>query len=153
MLGMISEDTEYFLPQLFFEKLLKEFVLYLNESNKLTCIHGDNISKILKSFNLFHNDENIKEIIGMVASKGKVTGNVVIIKGIKDLSKVKQGDILVAITTHPYYVSAMKKAGAIITREFGLPCIVGTKQATKLLKDGDRIFVDAIIGKIKKLNN
>src|SRR3989344_5572663 len=159
-------DGRISVPKKIIHSRKKGFVLYLNESNKLTCIHGDNISKILKSFNLFHNDENIKEIIGMVASKGKVTGNVVIIKGIKDLSKVKQGDILVAITTHPDYVSAMKKAGAIITdeggitshaaivsREFGLPCIVGTKQATKLLKDGDRIFVDAIIGKIKKLNN
>ena len=82
-----------------------------------------------------------------------------------DLEKVKEGDILIAVTTHPDYVPAMRKAAAIVTdeggitshaaivsREFGLPCIVGTKIATKILNDGDLVEVDANNGTIKKLN-
>lgn len=143
----------------------KGFVLYLNHKNELTCLQGKTISKILKAFHISQENESVKEIVGMVASRGKVIGNVVLIKGIKDLVKVKQGDVLVAITTHPDFVPAMRKASAIVTdeggitshaaivsREFGLPCIVGTKHATKLFKNGDQVEVDAITGRIKKLN-
>jgi phosphoenolpyruvate synthase/pyruvate phosphate dikinase len=67
-----------------------------------------------------------------------------------------QGNILVCPMTLPDYVPAMKKARAIITNEGGItchaaiisrelkiPCIVGTKIATQVLKDGDRVEVDA----------
>lgn len=73
--------------------------------------------------------------------------------------------ILVAVTTHPDYVPAMRKAVAIITdeggitshaaivsREFCIPCIVGTKMATKILNDGDLVEVDANNGVVKKLS-
>lgn len=69
-----------------------------------------------------------------------------------------------AVTTHPDYVAAMRKASAIITdeggitshaaivsREFEIPCIVGTKNATVLLSDGDTIEVNAIKGEVKLL--
>lgn len=81
-----------------------------------------------------------------------------------DLGKVKAGDIIVAVTIHPDYVPAMQKAAAIITdeggitshaaivaRELGLPCIVGTKSATKSLKDGDMVEIDATAGLVRKL--
>ena len=77
---------------------------------------------------------------------------------------MKKGDILVAVTTHPDYVPAMQKAAAIVTEEGGIlshaaivsreiriPCIVGTKQVTKVLKDGDLIEVDANKGIVRKL--
>ena len=73
-----------------------------------------------------------------------------------EVNKVEQGDILVASMTSPDYVPAMRRAGAIITdeggvmchaaivsRELGIPCVVGTKFATKLLKDGDLVEVNA----------
>ena len=40
---------------------------------------------------------------------------------------------------------------AIISREFGIPCIVGTKNGTQLLKDGDKVLVDAENGKVTKI--
>lgn len=101
---------------------------------------------------------------GQVASGGKVRGIVKVIPvDYSDLSRVdaeiekmNQGAILVAETTAPELIVACKKAGAIVTdmgglmshaaivsREFGIPCIVGTKNASKLLKDGDCIEVDA----------
>ncbi len=141
------------------------FVLYIGKNKKSVCLQGDQIKKALKLFNLLAEEEKIKDITGRVASRGLARGTVSIVKGIKDIKKVKQGDILVAITTHPDYVPGMRKSAAIVTdeggitshaaivaREFNIPCIVGTKVATKLLKDGDLVEVDANIGTVKKLS-
>ena len=75
------------------------------------------------------------------------------------MEKMEQGDILVAETTAPELLVACKKAGAIVTdmgglmshaaivsREFGIPCIVGTQNASRILKDGDMVEVDANTG-------
>ncbi|MBU0536585.1 MAG: hypothetical protein KKE20_06475 [Nanoarchaeota archaeon] len=104
------------------------------------------------------------EIKGVVANKGKVTGKVNIIFHRNDFSKFRQGDVLVTPMTHPEFMPVIKKAIAIITdeggitchaaitaREFGVPCIIGTKIATKALKDGDRVEVDADSGIVRKL--
>ena len=93
---------------------------------------------------------------GVIASAGKYTGPVKVMQGAGELAKVKKGDVLVASMTTPEYVPAMRKAGAIITdeggvmchaaivsRELGIPCVVGTKNATKILKDGDIVEVNA----------
>ncbi len=113
-------------------------------------------------------------ISGEVASKGKVTGVVKIIpvdysdpnRVNTEIEKMRQGDILVAETTAPELIVACKKAGAIVTdmgglmshaaivsREFEIPCVVGTKNASKILKDGDVVEVDADRGVIRILNN
>ena len=98
---------------------------------------------------------------GNSANKGKVTGNVCICKSVRDLKKVKEGDIIVASMTRPEFMIALKKARGIITDEGGLtchaaivsreldsPCIIGTKVATKMLKDGDLVEVNANHGVI-----
>ncbi|MBI3380169.1 phosphoenolpyruvate synthase, partial [Candidatus Gottesmanbacteria bacterium] len=135
---------------------------YLDKNGKFVCLSGDNIKKALTNFKILSIEEKTKDLTGTVASRGKVTGRVAIVKGVKDLVKVKNGDILVAVTMHPDFVPAMRRAVAIVTdeggitshaaivsREFGIPCIVGTKNATDILKDGDRVEVDAIKGIIK----
>ncbi len=109
------------------------------------------------------NLDGIKELKGTVASTGIAVGKAMIVKTIYDLGKVKEGDILVANMTRPEMVVAMKKASAIVTdeggitshaavvsRELGIPCIVGTKYATKIFKDGDQIEVDANKGIVSK---
>ncbi len=86
-------------------------------------------------------------------------GHVKIVTHPNDLQKVNLGDILVAQMTLPSFISAMQKASAFVTdegsitchaaivaREMKKPCIIGTKNATKLLKDGDLVEVDANIG-------
>ncbi len=109
--------------------------------------------------------ENIDEkdiIKGNVANKGKVQGKVRILNSYSDIKKVKKGDIIVATMTTPDYISAMEKAAgfitdeggitchaAIISREFDVPCIVGTVNATKRLKDGQEIEMNAYNGTIK----
>jgi len=105
---------------------------------------------------------DIQDIRGLTASMGRAMGTVKIIKSATEVSKVKQGDILVAVMTRPDYIPAMRKAAAIVTdeggitshaaivsRELGVPCIIGTKIATKVLKDGDRVEVRASHGFVR----
>lgn len=98
---------------------------------------------------------------GAGASPGIGTGVVKLLKSPKEIGKVKSGDVLVAKMTSPDYVPAMKKASAIVTdeggqtshaaivsRELGIPCVVGTKVATQKLKDDMIITVDGSEGAI-----
>ncbi|MCL2475285.1 MAG: phosphoenolpyruvate synthase [Chloroflexi bacterium] len=97
---------------------------------------------------------------GDAASPGLATGPVKIIHDPTQIDKVFEGDILVAEMTTPDFVPAMKRAAAIVTdkggrtshasivsRELGIPCIVGTTEATKILKNGQIITVDGANGK------
>lgn len=139
-----------------------KFVLYLDSHKKLICLHGDEVKKAFSLFNVVSKVEKIQEVTGRVVSKGYAKGNVVIVRGVKDLVKVANGDILVAVATHPDYVPAMRRAAAIITdeggitshaaivaREFGIPCIVGTERATKVFKNGDMVEVDCQEGIVR----
>lgn len=98
---------------------------------------------------------------GQKASPGIATGRVLIINSAKEIGKVKKGDVLVTQMTTPDFVPAMKKVVAIVTdkggqtshaaivsRELGLPCVVGTNDATKVLKKEQFITVDGTSGKI-----
>jgi len=109
-------------------------------------------------------DATVREIKGQAACLGQAKGLVKIVNSAQDMKKMNKGDILVSIATNPDIVPAMKKAAAIITeqggitshaaivsREFNTPCIIGTKIATRVLKDGDLVEVDAEKGVIKIL--
>lgn len=101
-------------------------------------------------------------ISGIVASNGGrhfINGIVKVVSTPTD--DVGDDLILVVPSTSPSYVPLMRKARALITdhggmmshaaivaREFNLPCIVGTKQATKILKDGDKIVLDLVKGTV-----
>ncbi|MDB5204651.1 MAG: phosphoenolpyruvate synthase [Candidatus Taylorbacteria bacterium] len=107
---------------------------------------------------------NTEIIKGRSAFLGKVQGEVFILKSIANSSKIKEGQILVSPMTTPDMMLAMQKCGAIVTDEGGLtchaaivarelkkPCIIGTKIATKVLKDGDLVEVDAEKGIVRKI--
>lgn len=98
---------------------------------------------------------------GLAASPGVASGKVKLVKSMADLSKVKKGDILVTEMTNPDMVVTMQRSDAIVTdeggatshaaivsREMGIPCVVGTKEATTILKDGQIITVDGAAGNI-----
>lgn len=108
---------------------------------------------------------DIQDFRGLSASTGKAIGKVKVVRSATEIGKVKEGDILVAVMTRPDYVMAMKKAAAIVTneggitshaaivsRELGIPCIIGTKIATEVLKDGDLVEVNANHGWVRKIN-
>lgn len=151
-----------FLTKEFLQKRFKECVLY-TEKNYEVVYQGNELPKIINNLGRVF-DKNLKEITGQVAQPGYAKGKVKIILRAKDMVKMKQGDILVSIATDPDIIQAMKKAGAIVTeqggitshaaivsRELGTPCIIGTKIATKIFKDGDMVEVDAIKGVVKLL--
>lgn len=146
------------------EERKKGFVIYCNKEKKIECRSGKGIKSALNELGIITFEELSEEIKGATASQGVAKGPVTIVRSVLDLSRVKKGDILVAVTTHPDYVPAMQKAAAIVTdeggitshaaiiaRELGLPCIVGTRHATKLLKDADEIEVDANSGIVRKI--
>lgn len=101
-------------------------------------------------------DRNVRKIEGTAASKGKYRGIAKIVLNQKDFRKIKEGDILVTEMTRPDFLPILKKAGAIVTdeggltchaaivaRELGIPCIVGTRIGTRVLHDGNLIEVNA----------
>ena len=103
-----------------------------------------------------------QKLKGLPVSKGKYIGKVRVILDAKKINELKRGEILVTYMTSPDYTIAMRKCGAIITDEGGLtshaaivaremrkPCIIGTKIATKVLKDGMTVEVDADKGIVK----
>lgn len=103
-----------------------------------------------------------QEVKGSIAFMGVTKGIVKIVRSVKDLPDVKDGDVLVTNMTTPNYLVAMKRAvafvtdeggitchAAIIAREMKKPCIIGTKNATKILKDGDMVEVDAEKGIVR----
>ncbi|MBI4084747.1 MAG: phosphoenolpyruvate synthase [Candidatus Levybacteria bacterium] len=100
---------------------------------------------------------------GAPASPGIASGPVKVIKSAKEIGKILQGDILVAPQTNPDYVPAMKKAAAIITekggrtshaaivsRELGIPAVVGAQNATSILKTGVVVTVNGAKGEVHK---
>lgn len=106
----------------------------------------------------------IKEVSGQVGYPGNVRGAAKVIYRERDLGKMQDGNILVCQMTLPTYISAMKKAAAFVTDEGGItchaaivarelkkPCIIGTKHATQVLKDGDMVEVDAERGIVRKI--
>jgi len=113
---------------------------------------------------LVEDKQNIKRRIikGQIASEGFATGEVKIIRGVLEFNKMKNKAVLVTSMTTPDFVPLMQRASAIITDEGGItchaaivsrelkkPCIIGTKIATKIFKDGDLVEVDANKGIVK----
>lgn len=143
---------------------------FVESYNHKGFFEGKDAEVILQEFKEEASHSDI--LTGQTASPGKVTGSVKIIpvdygdlsRVNREIEKMNKGEILVAETTAPELIVACKKAGAIVTdmgglmshaaivsREFRIPCIVGTKNASKILKDGDEVEVDANKGTVKIL--
>ena len=99
---------------------------------------------------------------GTPASLGTVKGKVKILHNQSESHKIKKGDILVVEMTDPLYMHAMMRAGGVITniggvlshaaivaRELHIPCIVGTGNATEILKEDQLVILDATKGEVK----
>ncbi len=134
------------------EFALEEGKVYIIQSRPITTLKKSGTNKILNGNILLE---------GLGASPGIGVGNVRIIKTMEDLTKIKKGEVLVTEMTNPDMVVSMQKSSAIVTdeggmtshasivsREMGIPAVVGTIQATNLLKDGMKITVDGYNGKV-----
>ncbi|MEE8403584.1 MAG: phosphoenolpyruvate synthase [Candidatus Hydrothermarchaeaceae archaeon] len=134
--------------------------IFLVQSRPITTLYGEEKKegpvKVVKED---------KEILtkGFGASPGIGSGKVATIFNIEELDKVQEGDVLVTTMTNPDMVPAMKRASGIVTeeggmtchaaivsRELGIPSVVGTGNATEVLKDGMGITIDGSRGVVYK---
>lgn len=173
------EQVRFLAPREFEEALLKgkdfreitgrrmKYSIHISNEGNTIFFSGKEAREIRKKMNFNLAKTNLSEskiIEGQPAYPGIVKGRVKIVNTINEIFKVHQGNILVSRMTNPSIVPAMKKAAAIITdiggitchaaivaRELRKPCVIGTKIATQVFKDGDEVEVNANEGKIRLL--
>jgi pyruvate,water dikinase len=100
-------------------------------------------------------------VSGMGAAPGVATGRVRVLRAVEDASQLLAGEVLVAPMTAPDWVPAMRRAAALVTdgggvtchaaiasRELRVPCVVGTRHATDVLRDGELVTVDGAAGTV-----
>ncbi|MFA6307322.1 MAG: PEP-utilizing enzyme [Patescibacteria group bacterium] len=141
----------------------------INQNNSIKTFSYKQSLELYKNFTLASKTTILK---GRTAFKGKVVGRAIIAPMFYDIKKVKlmdkqmkKGDILIAESTSPDWLPLCKKASAIVadqggmlshaaivSRELKIPCIIDTKEATKIFKNGDKIEVDADNGVVKKIS-
>jgi pyruvate,water dikinase len=129
--------------------------LYIVQTRPVTTIKEREVTEV-------HSKIEVEPLFtGIAASPGIASGTVRIVPEPSQIDKVETGDVLVAEMTTPDFVPAMKRAVAIITdrggrtahaaivsRELGIPCVVGTEVATKVLKNKQVITVDGSTGRV-----
>ncbi|MFW6283139.1 MAG: phosphoenolpyruvate synthase [Minisyncoccales bacterium] len=149
----IKIENHYKKPQ-DIEFAIENDSIYIVQARPITTM-GNRVEKTQE-------DENKEFILkGLAASPGVASGKVKIINDLSDLNKIKKGDILVTEMTNPDMVVTMQKSSAIVTneggltahaaivsREMGIPCIVGTDNATEVLKEGQIITVNGNNGRV-----
>jgi pyruvate,water dikinase len=155
MYGKIAEN-HYGIPQDVEWGIVKG-TFYILQSRPITTIGSKKENKSMSG----QKSEAKILLKGQGAAPGIASGKVVVIRDVKDTGSVREGDILVTKMTNPDMVPAMRKVAAIITdeggmtchaaivsRELGTPAIVGTRNATNVLTNGQLITVDGEKGLI-----
>ncbi len=133
-------------------------VAVIKEHNEITLLSGDRVKGATQKAT------KATMVKGTVASKGRAKGKARLLYEIEDMPKIQKGDIIISPMTRPHFVPALRKASGIVTdfggilchaalisREFGIPCVVGTKNATKVFSDNDLVELDAYEGIVRKI--
>jgi len=137
----------------------------------ITLFSGPEARELIAALNK-QPSTNTRQLTGTVAHAAgatRVTGRVrLITRDYSDpsvlrasMARMEEGEILVSQSTDPELVDAIKKAGAVVTdvggmlshaaitaRELDIPCVVGTANATAVLRDGDEVEVDTATGTV-----
>ena len=134
---------------------------WAKEKGKLYIVQTRPITTIKDQKETGEEVKGVELLSGLPASPGAAAGSAAIVLNPSEIDRVNKGDVLIAEMTTPDYVPAMKRAAAIATdrggrtchaaivsRELGVPCVVGTGDATKVLKDKQLITVDGSKGKV-----
>ncbi|MBU0613385.1 hypothetical protein KKB10_05250 [Patescibacteria group bacterium] len=145
----------------------QKYSIHFAQGKETSIYVGKQAKKIRKKLKIYQQiitKESSEIIKGQAAYGGRVRGRVKIINTVPEIGKIHLGNILISHMTNPGIVPAMKQAAAIVTdlegitshaaiiaRELKKPCLIGTKIATRIFKDGDLAEVDANKGFIKKL--
>lgn len=150
-------------------KQRNKFFFYRHHNGQAFIVSGLDGKKLAKKM-IPPLPKNVKELTGQVAQVGLVTGKAFVLRWdspdlSKDMDKMPKNSILVVGQTLPHLMPAIKKASAIVTdeggmashsaivsRELGIPCIIGTSLATKLVKTGQKLRVNANEGIVEILD-
>ncbi|MFC1723552.1 PEP-utilizing enzyme [Nanoarchaeota archaeon] len=143
----------------------REYSVFVLRREGTEALYKDDAKKIFQKFQT-KIDAGKTEINGMCAQPGTVRGVARVLLSAADGDQMQEDEVLITSMTTPDFVPAMKKAGAIVTdeggvtchaaivsRELGTPCVVGTKMATKFFKTGDLIEIHAASGIVRKLGS
>lgn len=138
-----------------------KFCVYYTEKDREIVFTGQKAKELAESAKRAEVKE-VNELRGQIGCMGKAKGIAKLVIRPEDMGKLNKGDILISIATDPDIVPAMKKAAAFVTEQGGVtshaaivaremhkPCVIGTKIATKVIKDGDLVEVDANVGIVK----
>ncbi len=147
----------------------KDGFALVSKQGRITIIEKEGLEEFLSREGIekhFSPITRVKSFGGVIASQGKVRGRVRVIEKPELMSEFKDGEILVTYMTTMEFTPIFGKAAGIITdegglsshaaiisREFGVPCIVGTTIATRNLKTGDIVELNASEGKITILHD
>jgi len=148
----------------------KRPALFIDYQGNVVYINNQEFKRKLKNKleKIYVGDKKLgqKILSGQIAQKGKIQGRARIILSKNDFKKFKPGNVLVTSMTRPDFLPLIKKARAIVTDEGGItshaaiisrelkkPCLMGAKIATRVLRDGDLVEVDANKGVVKILKN
>lgn len=150
------------------KEILELLNIYEKIERRKNCylIHKDGEFKLVENKMLVINEDVSNELKGKGTFPGYFKGKVRLIKNKEDIKKINEGDVIVLRMTTPDLITEnLKKAGAIITdeggitchaaivsREFNIPALIGTKIATKVLKDGDVVELDTKKGFARKIS-
>ena len=150
---LVEQDERHYGTPQDTEWAIEDGRVYLVQSRPITTRH---VSK-----NGAESGAQRELVRGLSASPGTAVGHARIVRAREDADKLAPGEILVTTMTSPDWVPYMKRAAAIVTdsggmtshaaivsREMGVPCVVGTRRATQVLKDGMEITVDATAGRV-----
>ncbi|MCA9351843.1 hypothetical protein KC866_00420 [Patescibacteria group bacterium] len=143
------------------------FALIVKGGNMQVTTNKDEIASVIEQEGIsspFDNTGEVDEFKGLSASLGKITAKARVLEDATRINELEEGEVLVTYMTTIEFIPGFRKASAVITdeggmschaaivsREFKLPCIVGTKVATRALKTGDLIEVDADNGVVRVL--
>jgi len=140
----------------------KKIAILVKKNSSTYILTGQKARAFLRAEIRNDSTGEINEVSGRTAYPGKVRGIVRVILTPKTMGKMKKGNILVTPMTSTDMIMAIKKAAAIVTdiggltchaaiisREFGIPCVIDTKNASEVFHDGDVVQVDASKGIIK----
>lgn len=133
--------------------------IYIVQARPETIHNNSQIKNLLTNYILQKNDKNKIILTGQSIGQKIVSGTARVILNPKQINEVQRGDILVTTMTDPDWVPIMKLAAAIITdqggrtchaaivsRELGIPAIIGTHNATTTIKNGQKITLDCSQG-------
>lgn len=149
------------------EQVVSESDLMARKAGTYLFVDEENTMAFQHSFVdvLDQEDLAISEIKGKVAFSGWARGVARVLNAIDEATDFQKGDILVSINTNPSLMPVMQKAAAIVSdeggitchaaivsRELKIPCVIGTKIASKIIKTGDLVEVDAETGVVRKLS-